>query len=333
MLQLALVLSLASSWLPAPVGPPVFKVPVATLGDLTDRAKIIVVGEVTAVNGDWRSAPGELYRVADVRVTKVLKGPADLRQIRYVAQGTWTCDITGGEVGERGVYFLSESKLGAAAGLVYSIAHSGRGRMELRTIEGEVFATVWSGDVLLPKSIRTVDGPEPQYTFIRSVPLGELQEAIEVFDDVQSRPVFAAHATPRSAFEDAFSFTVGQQGGCLLGKYVQEGAAARSRYGPKDRLFRIEKQRLKTLLQQLEEQKTGDLPARLGEAKGEAGTRYLDCWVNGLKRSTCIDTVTQSSMNDPVTADATRRGLRAWGLLRAVVEDSKLPDWREADAP
>ena len=44
----------------------------------------------------------------------------------------------------------------------------------MRPLEGVNFVNLWAGDVVLPKHIKTVQGPEPEYDFIRSAHLARV---------------------------------------------------------------------------------------------------------------------------------------------------------------
>jgi hypothetical protein len=61
---------------------------------------------------------------------------------------------------------------------MFLMTNSGRGRMPLRTVGGQQCATVWVGDVRLPSSVLTIGGPDPKYSFIRSVRLTDLVELV-----------------------------------------------------------------------------------------------------------------------------------------------------------
>lgn len=59
------------------------------------------------------------------------------------------------------------------------IAWSGRGRMPLRTVRGEKCVTLWTGDVRVPSSLKTIPGPESEYSsFIRSAKLTDVVQFI-----------------------------------------------------------------------------------------------------------------------------------------------------------
>ena len=141
--------------------------------DLVKRSDYIVVGEVVAVDNV------EQIKVAKVHVTRTLKG-SPTQDVYFLASPTWTCDITSAEVGEKALFFFTknQSATNPKTQPFFQIAHSGRGKMPLRQIEGIDFVTSWS-DVRLPKEINTVAGPEPKYEFIRSAPLEQIIEYVE----------------------------------------------------------------------------------------------------------------------------------------------------------
>jgi hypothetical protein len=112
----------------------------------------------------------------------------------FLAQPTWTCDIAEAVKGETAVLFLTpyvggkdmfgrlptRKELGQAGITkpMFLISDSGRGRMPLRAIRGEKYATLWVGDVKLPTSVPTISGPEPQSRFIRSASLKTIEDLI-----------------------------------------------------------------------------------------------------------------------------------------------------------
>jgi hypothetical protein len=112
-------------------------------------------------------------KVASAEVIEIWKGPIT-REVRYVASPTRYCDIASARVGERVVLFLEKRKESG----IMMVAHLGRGGMPLREVEGKSYATLWSKDVLLPAGTATIAGPEPKYSFIRSVELKKLKELV-----------------------------------------------------------------------------------------------------------------------------------------------------------
>lgn len=189
------------------LGPAAPKVGSVTFEDLVRQADRIVVGRVEEVlsvrrgtedrqegrDGDggwleeWASVP-----IARLAVERTLLG-TPTEAVCYLACGTWTCDISGAEVGERVLLFLDDTRWMAGerapfhAALaettdrapVFQIADAGRGSMPLRDVEGRSYATLWTGDVILPEDVPTIDGPEPESKFIRSAPLDVLTDRVE----------------------------------------------------------------------------------------------------------------------------------------------------------
>ena len=94
--------------------------------------------------------------------------------VEFLASPTWTCDISEAKKGETVLLFLTKSGKSRS----YAIAHSGRGRLPLRTVAGKSYATFWPG-VILPKDIPTIDGPEPKWDFIRSVEVTLLRDLVK----------------------------------------------------------------------------------------------------------------------------------------------------------
>jgi hypothetical protein len=161
---------------PAAVWAKVAEIP---LKELVAQSDLIVLAKVSKVEDgpaeikteDDRSFPR--VKVAAAEVIETWKGRS-LREVRYVASPLWTCDISSAETGERVVLFLVSGKDSP----IMMIAHSGRGRMPLRQVEGKSYATIWSEDVQLPRGTVTIPGPEPRYSFIRSIELSKLKELV-----------------------------------------------------------------------------------------------------------------------------------------------------------
>jgi hypothetical protein len=171
-----------------------------TLNALTANSDIIVLGKVL------RLLPIKGLNIAEVRVLKQLKGDSS-SSIYFLNTSTWTCDITGADSGEVDVFFLAaydfsdspkdsdvvaqsmdfEEPIGfkqrvrsLAGDKFFRVLHAGRGQMPLRNVNGVDYATVWVSDVILPKGITTIPGPDAEYSdFIRSVALTDLIAAIE----------------------------------------------------------------------------------------------------------------------------------------------------------
>lgn len=197
---------LAAVWLatmvlayPAPA-----KVAPTSLDGLAGESTSIVVGTVTRVV----DVVG--VRIVILRVDETWKGP-EAAELAFVAQPTWICDTTGGASVERGVYFLSPYDYGpdpppewhdssvwgsvhkhpagfrdgiAALNLTFplmAVVHSGRGRMPIRSVGADAYATVWAHDVALPQGTPTIEGPDRMHPeLLRSVRLEILRGLLEV---------------------------------------------------------------------------------------------------------------------------------------------------------
>jgi len=145
------------------------KVAYVQFSDLVASCDLIVLAKVESV-----SSPLIGRKYAKARVTEVWKG-TNAAMVEFLASPTWTCDISEARKGETVLLFLAKSKKSRS----YAIAHSGRGRLPLRTVDGKSYATFWS-DVILPNGTPTIDGPEPQWNFIRSVEVAALRDIVKM---------------------------------------------------------------------------------------------------------------------------------------------------------
>lgn len=168
--------------------------------ELANGSERIVIGKVESV------AAIEDVRIAKVAVTRTLKG-TPVKEIYYLAEPTWTCDITSAEVGETALFFFDKYKFSDSpkprvilpegqmllksgyeeplgfkpqvealveGNSFWMVADAGRGRMPLRNINGVDYITLWTEDVILPKRIKTLDGQETRYDFIRSAAFDDI---------------------------------------------------------------------------------------------------------------------------------------------------------------
>ena len=123
------------------------KVAAISFEQLAQDSDVIVIAKVESTS---RSPDGQQY--AKAIVTEVWKG-TPLKQIEFRATPTWACDTSAATTGETVLLFLKKGGQPRA----YAIAHSGRGRMPLQTVNGKVSASV-SPDVQLPKNTSTTNG-------------------------------------------------------------------------------------------------------------------------------------------------------------------------------
>lgn len=136
--------------------------------NLVANCDLIVVAKVESV-----SSPLIGKKYAKGIVTEVWKG-TNTATVEFLASPTWTCDTSEAKKGETVLLFLTKGGKTRS----YAIAHSGRGRLPLRTFTGKSYATFWP-DVILPKDVPTIDGPEPTWDFIRSVEVTLLRDLVK----------------------------------------------------------------------------------------------------------------------------------------------------------
>ena len=137
------------------------------LSEMIKYSDLIVVGKVVkaGINGK---------RIAELAISRTLKGDPSLKIIRFAAGPSWACDVSDAVEGETGIFFLrrnftddpAEKALPHAEsdGLpMFFITHSGRGRMVIHHIDGDdfVYARRKDGDVKFPASLRFARRPKP----------------------------------------------------------------------------------------------------------------------------------------------------------------------------
>ena len=208
-MRLKALVGAAALLLNAPLA--VARVQGVSLAELVQLSDQVVVGKVLRVH----QVSG--LRVAEVEVVETLKGQTPVPHLFFLAQPTWICDVTEAEAGETALLFLEASDgvlelqnmppgdgefRKAPRGFrrqldrlrrgspFFVVAQAGRGHMAVRSLEGQDVATIWTDDVRLPAAISTFPGPEPEHSFIRSVPLAALRDL--VMDAVRSSSERAA---------------------------------------------------------------------------------------------------------------------------------------------
>lgn len=160
----------------------------ASLADMSNGSNYITLAHVESV----KSING--VKIASVLTEKVFKGRFTNSRFYVLAEPTWQCDISEAIPGERVLLFLNPTKNSvvhfrfgyrkkAAVRIshtpLFSIAHSGRGRMPLRKIKGKDYITVYTYGVTLPSNIKTVNGPNPKEAeYMRSALLQDIVTAL-----------------------------------------------------------------------------------------------------------------------------------------------------------
>jgi hypothetical protein len=138
------------------------------LKELIAISDVIVVAEVESVS---RPLIGKRY--AKARVIQVLKGK-ESGAIEFLASARGIEDVSDAKKGEIDLLFLTRIPQSQS----YTITFAGRGRMPLRVVAGKTYLTLWP-DVVLPEGTTTIEGPDPQWRFIRSVEMARIRDFIE----------------------------------------------------------------------------------------------------------------------------------------------------------
>jgi hypothetical protein len=145
------------------------------------RSELIVVARVVSVVA-FKDKPS----VAFATVEETWKGLTH-EHIQFHASPSWQCDGARAVEGETVLLFLSRDP-----GKPYSIDASGRGRLPFRDIDGVKYVTILN-DFVLPPGIPTVPGPDPKFSFMRSVELSRVRDLVQ--------DVLRAEVTPRKQDE------------------------------------------------------------------------------------------------------------------------------------
>lgn len=136
------------------------RVSLTALARGAERIVLARVQSVSTIDG---------MRIAKAMAQETYKGSPGGSPFYFIASPTWRCDTSDAKVGELALLFLNRTK-GSRAGRerlglppahvgvtpLFSIAHSGRGRMPLRSVRGESFVTLWTSDIELPRLVKTV---------------------------------------------------------------------------------------------------------------------------------------------------------------------------------
>lgn len=178
-----------------------FKVSTISLEALTKQSGTIVIAEV------YEIVERAGVRVAVANVVEGVKPGSPIGTIEFVAEATWTCDISSAVVGERVLLFLSEvqkesratmfrqelaeaaSESRRAGHTLYEIAHSGRGRLVLTKSSGAwlIAITRWqdghawnlNASLMLPAGVKVlVDGPRNGRTAVSDI-VASTQKALK----------------------------------------------------------------------------------------------------------------------------------------------------------
>jgi hypothetical protein len=118
------------------------KVGIVYLTNLVAKADLIVMAKVESV-----VTPAVGSRYATARVSEIWKGQCD-ETIIYQVWPTFWCDTSTAKEGETVLLFLRRDLSGT-----YRIAHAGRGRFPLHTIEAKEYVRI-RYDAILPEDLQ-----------------------------------------------------------------------------------------------------------------------------------------------------------------------------------
>jgi len=156
-------------------------------------ARVLEVREFTLTPPE-APAPGVLFgriRIGVAQPEQWLKGTPTAAPLVFVNQSTWTCDVTGLELGQRALIFFerasSEDELVPricdyrerfGEEPLHYVAHSGRGQMPLGVVDGREFARVF-GDIRFPPDLPAQMDSSESSTYSGPLDFGWLRHAVE----------------------------------------------------------------------------------------------------------------------------------------------------------
>ncbi|MCU0608016.1 MAG: hypothetical protein MUF78_11540 [Candidatus Edwardsbacteria bacterium] len=152
------------------------------LDSLVGHADRIVIGTTIGI------IEIDSTKIAKVHIERYITKAEKHDTVFILAQPTWQCDISDAKVGERCLWFLEDmtsrltrkERKAFFQGRPYNkIEYHGRGRMPFRTVDGRDYVTLWTGDIVLPDTVKTIPGPDRSYDFIRSVLYDDMVKAVE----------------------------------------------------------------------------------------------------------------------------------------------------------
>lgn len=331
------------------VAPPTPSVVEVELVDLVRYADRVVVGRVEQVVqlerepvDGRRTGFGTATSLpfADLTVLEVWKGePLDTALI--LAAGTWTCDVTKAVPGETAVWFLDDADALADEGprlvegvqrrfgerRVRSVLWAGRGRMPLRTEDGERLAAC-RDPVRLPDDLGARRRSRPE-SYLTDVPVAALRERVQETVVRQRGPYLRAMSARR-----------GPPGREELGWTLELRRDRRMRLAVLDANGLVAHERASVLpamtfydLQQAVHRIRGPRwnAALGGPGSSDEGLRSLDLTAPGRTASIRIFELSTQEIVDHAFREEVREALELWSAVRSLVDEPGLVDRRAAD--
>jgi hypothetical protein len=341
-----------------------------SLDELRLRSDFVVLGRINRVEQIPREVPAgyahtsaerwryePVLRIAVVDVARVFRGPEDLKTVLFLAESTWTCDVTRGEMGETGLYFLTRSKIVESEEEVFrkwfsasfgtkellSVMHAGRGRMPVREVDTRPVVDFWS-NVRVPETLTILDGPNPSYpSVIKSIPLDEITDALTSYRSLDEYPWLSATAFATDTEKLAWDLLVARDGTSRLSIHDRRRTSDAFPDPSLDRvrLFHASEEGLRHLEKVVEHDWTVDLPPVIGSESAVAWQREMHLFqrtptVDGStgrsEQSVKISRIDSDATFDVLRSNQTLAALRIWKELRGLFDLPECVDLRPEDA-
>ncbi|MCC6409869.1 MAG: hypothetical protein IT453_22135 [Planctomycetes bacterium] len=310
-----------------------------TLEQLVATSDAIVIGEVGSVADvkPWLArwtAPDRLdvgaWPIAEILVTRTLKGDPSVAKRHCVAFPTWTCDTSSAKVGERALFFLTDVDPKSAEGEALSasvedvfgsndvawIAHSGRGKLLLSEVDGRTYAECWVEDVVVPKELPRIPGGG--YAFIARLELAPFVARIEAL-----RAVCVEIEVLRAPGIEPWSLAVRAD---RTATWVSGGARPRWRELRLDATTQVDALRV---LRRESSLSTGFV---FGGPDAKSGERRVRVFGESEPFELVLRDLDKASSVSREHAGELRTLLEVWSALRSALDDPTCADHRARDA-
>lgn len=349
-----------ATWLTAVSAAPVTKVASVRLEDLVRYSDRVVVGRVERV-ADVERDPhrkrarrsrvdelGDALRFAELSVQSDLKGAGEPR-VLFLAQSTWTCDVTSAEVGEEVVLFLNadegfesegpsfSERLRASFGSdeAYRVLWSGRGRLPLSDLDGETHALAMR-DVKLPDSLESLP-VEPEHETSKRP-----QNRWVRLNDLTQTVLRAVERQRSSVYLRAMSSREGQRGKYGLGWTLELKADRRARLDLEGKRglvqtrkeFTLSAMEFLTLQEALWRVERPQWNLSIGGAglDPDSGMRTLEYRTPDSRGTLRFFTLDMHNLKDEGYRAQVREAFQLWSSVRGLIDDPRCVDRRAEDA-
>jgi hypothetical protein len=299
----------------------------SSLADTLDASTFVCIGRVTeiievrstgSIKGDLN--PGRsVLPFARVAVERVLRGDARTSVVYHEAWGTWMCDTTEAEVGQRALFVLEPGSIAGASEVLRATVHDALGGVP-------VLRNVGSGDGIL--TITSTDGVEyvsafgaPKALWSAQLRKYEFERVLRYCEELLCFSLESVSVHALAWEKSSFDLRILPDGRARLATQL----------GPDERVsaFRLDPHIWTDLRRDLESATAGRMRS-VGTPGLHASVRRLALRfeTGGLTLTEPAEGLRAGSQEDRL---ALQDALRAWSRVRAVIDCPDCADHSERD--